>query len=72
MDTRLIGMKCRSVKVRRSHRGLITKSTEGIVRYDIYNLGRHLIAVQWNGGVIDYVFPSEIEIIGKKEPYNFA
>jgi hypothetical protein len=27
------------------------------------NLGRRLISVQWDGGITDYVFPSEIEII---------
>jgi hypothetical protein len=50
----------------RSHRGLIERSTEGTVQHDIDNLGRRLISVQWDTGVTDYVFPSEIEIIEKK------
>jgi hypothetical protein len=48
--------------------GLIERSTEGTVQRDIDNLGRRLISVQWDVGVTEYVFPSEIEIIDKKAP----
>jgi hypothetical protein len=63
LPTELLGMKCRATREIRSHRGLIRRSTEGTIQHDIENLGRRLISVQWNGGVIDYVFPSEIEIL---------
>jgi hypothetical protein len=66
MDTRLAGLKCRSTKPIRSHRGVVGISTEGTIQHDIYNLGRRLISVQWDGGITDYVFPSEIEIIHKR------
>ncbi len=72
MDTRLRGAKCRSTKPIRSHRGVIRISTEGTIQYDIYNLGRRLISVQWDGGVTDYVFPSEIEIIDKENPLGWS
>ena len=70
MDTALVGMKCRSTRDIRSHRGLIRRSTEGTIQHDIDNLGRRLISVQWDGGVTDYVFPSEIEIIDKETPFG--
>jgi hypothetical protein len=64
-DTHLAGARCRATRGMRSHRGLIERSTEGTIQHDIDNLGRHLISVQWDIGITDYVFPSEIEIIGK-------
>lgn len=70
MDTALVAMKCRSTRDIRSHRGLIRRSTEGTIQHDIDNLGRRLISVQWDGGVTDYVFPSEIEIIDKETPFG--
>jgi hypothetical protein len=66
-DTNLKGMRCRATRLVRSHRGLINRSTEGTIQHDIENIGRHLISVQWDGGVTDYVFPSEIEIIDERE-----
>jgi len=65
-DTNLTGTRCRATRVVRSHSGLIERSTEGTIQYDIDNLGRRLISVQWDIGVTNYVFPSEIEIIDKK------
>ncbi|HXG52811.1 MAG TPA: hypothetical protein VNN77_15545 [candidate division Zixibacteria bacterium] len=45
---------------------MIKRSTEGTILYDIENLGRRLISVRWDIGVTDYVFPSEIEILGRQ------
>jgi hypothetical protein len=67
IDTSLTGIRCRAMREVRSHRGLIRRSTEGTIRHDMDNLGRRLISVQWDGGVTDYVFPSEIEIIAREE-----
>jgi hypothetical protein len=36
------------------------------------NFGRQLISVQWDFGVVDYVFPSEIEIIAGEELFGLA
>ena len=65
-DADLKGARCRATRLVRSHRGVIEKSTEGTIQHDIDNLGRRLISVLWDIGVTDYVFPSEIEIIGKQ------
>lgn len=67
IDTNLTGMRCRATSEVRSQRGLIRRWTEGTIRHDMDNLGRRLISVQWDGGVTDYVFPSEIEIIAAEE-----
>jgi hypothetical protein len=72
IDTTLTGKRCRTTTVVRSHRGLIKRSTEGTVKYDMDNLGRRLISVQWDIGGTDYVFPCEIEIIGEEELFASA
>ena len=63
IDTSLTGTRCRATKEIRSHHGRITRLTEGTIQYDIENFGRHLISVDWDNGITDYVFPFEIEII---------
>lgn len=46
--------------------GIHKQTTEGTIQHDLDNLGRRLISVQWDIGTIDYVFPSEIEILDDK------
>jgi hypothetical protein len=65
VDTSLTGMRCRATKEIRSHQGLVRRFSEGIIQYDMENLGRHLISVQWENGVIDYAYPVEIELLGQ-------
>ena len=72
LATRLTGMRCRATRTVRSHRGLIKSSTEGTIQHDIENVGRHLISVQWDGGITEYVFPFEIEIITEEEAFRLA
>jgi hypothetical protein len=56
----------------RSHRGLIRRSSEGTIQHDIENLGRRLISVEWDNGITDYVFPSEIEVIADEASFSLA
>ena len=67
VDTSLTGMRCRTTKEIRSHQGLVRRYSEGIIQYNMDNLGRHLISVQWDDGVIDYVYPLEIELLGQRD-----
>ena len=71
VDSSVTGMRCRATKEIRIHRGLIRRYSEGVIQYDIDNLGRHLISVQWDNGVIDYVYPLEIEILGQRDEAAF-
>jgi hypothetical protein len=66
-DTTLTRMRCRATKPIRSHQGLVTRNSEGVIQHEMENLGRHLISVQWDNGVTDYVYPFEIEILGGGE-----
>lgn len=68
VDTSMTGMRCRATREVRSHQGLVKRLTEGTIQHHIDNFGRHLISVQWDSGVTDYVFPFEIEIVDDEEP----
>ena len=57
------GMKCRAVRDIQSYQGMVRASTEGTILYEIENLGRHLINVQWDNGLRLNVYPNEVEII---------
>lgn len=70
IDTSLTGTRCRATKEIRSHQGRTGRFTEGTILYDLDNVGRHLISVQWDNGLIDYVFPVEIEIIDEEESFR--
>lgn len=67
IDSTLAGMRCRATREIRTCQGLIRRYSEGIIQYDMENLGRHLIRVQWDCGVVDYAYPLELEILGHEE-----
>ena len=64
LDTSSKGIRCRAAQEIRSNWGIVTSSTGGTIQYEIENLGRNLIFVDWDNGLSMFVFPSEIEIIG--------
>lgn len=57
------GIRCRASRDLRTSRGMVRSFTEGIIQYEIENLGRKLILVDWDNGLTSYVYPSEIAII---------
>jgi len=59
-------MRCRAVREIRTGQGLIRCFTEGVIQGEMENHGRHLVQVQWDSGVTDYAYPSEIEILGQE------
>ena len=58
----MLVQRCHAIRSICGHQGLITAHTEGTIEAEINNLGRHLIAVNWDTGLGMYVFPDEIEI----------
>jgi len=69
IDSTLAGMRCRAVREIRTCQGLIRRLAEGIIQFDMENLGRRLVRVKWDSGIIDYAYPVEIEIL---EPNGLA
>lgn len=67
-----VGLRCRAIRVIRTHGGNVHCSSEGVIVSETNNLGRHLIEVRWEGGFCAYVFPNEIEIVGDECPDELA
>jgi hypothetical protein len=55
-------MRLRGKKGVRGRQTMIEPGNHGAIVYEIDNLGRHLILVEWNDDSSVYVFPDEIEI----------
>jgi hypothetical protein len=68
IDTKRTGKRCRAKRIIRNHTGVIAPLSQGTIRYEIENLGRELIYVQWDAGPAAYVFSDEIEILGGNGP----
>jgi len=57
------GIRCRAAREIQTNWGMVTSFTGGTIQYEIENLGRYLILVDWDNGLSLNVSPSEIEII---------
>jgi hypothetical protein len=63
IDLRTRGLKCRAVRDIRDYQGRVSASAEGTIQYELENLGRHLVNVQWDNGLRLNVLTDDIEII---------
>lgn len=63
IDLSLKGIRCRAAREIRTNWGMVTSSTGGTIQYEIENLDRYLMHVDWDNGLSLNVSPSEIEII---------
>ncbi len=63
IDLSTHGLKCRAIREIRDYRGKVNASAEGTIQYEVENLGRHLINVQWDNGLRLNVLADDIEII---------
>jgi hypothetical protein len=67
IDRNRAGMRCRTVRFVRTVEGDLPKLSEGIIRYEIENLDRRLVLVDWDRGFTVPVFPHEVEFIACQE-----
>lgn len=63
VESATAGTRCLATREIRTHLGLIKRFTQGVILYDLDNLGRRLIYVQWDSGLAGYVYPVEIEAV---------
>jgi hypothetical protein len=56
-------MRCRAVRFVRTVAGDLRKDTQGTIRYEIDNLDRRLVLVDWDQGFTVPVFPHEIAML---------
>ncbi len=56
------GIRCHTRHLIRTVKGNLPRDSHGTVVYEMENLGRHLILVNWDMGISVPVFPDEIEM----------
>jgi len=67
IDRKHAGTRCCTVRHIMTRDGLLRCDTHGTIRYEMDNLGRHLVFVEWDNGMDVFMFPEEIEICGPPE-----
>ena len=63
IDRTKSGMRCRARGMLHSHSAMVQPGQEGTITYEVENLGRWMVLVQWDNGPSLFAFPEEIEII---------
>lgn len=61
IDRTHTGFRCHTVCLVRTLHEDLPRGSQGTVVYEMDNLGRHLILVRWDKGIVVPVFPEEIE-----------
>jgi hypothetical protein len=62
IDRSHTGYRCHTRYLVRTVKGDLPRGSEGTVAYEMDNLGRQLILVNWDSGFMVPVFPNEIEL----------
>lgn len=62
IDRTHAGFRCHTRLLLRTVEGNLPRGSQGTVIYEMDNLGRHLILVNWDSGILVPVFPDEIEL----------
>ena len=56
------GLRCRTIRFVRTVEGDLRRDAQGTIRYEMDNLDRRLVLVEWDQGFTVPVFPHEIEV----------
>jgi len=62
LDRTHAGFRCYTRQLLRTVQGDLPRGSQGTVAYEMDNLGRHLILVNWDQGFSVPVFPDEVEL----------
>ena len=62
IDRKHAGIRCYTRFLVRTIKGDLPRESHGTILYQMENLGRQLILVNWDSGISVPVFPDEIEI----------
>jgi|GEM_PF-859042 len=80
-DRSRAGYRCETQYLLRTVKGDLPRGSQGTIAYEMENLGRHLILVNWDKGFAVPVFPDEIKLrsetaslcryspVGRREAY---
>ena len=62
IDRTHTGLRCHTRHLVRTVKGDLPRESHGTILYEMENLGRQLILVNWDNGIAVPVFPDEIEL----------
>ena len=63
IDKTKSGIRCQAKGMLYSHSAMVQSGEQGTINYEVENLGRRMVLVQWDNGSSMFAFPDEIEII---------
>jgi len=67
MDRSRSGARCRTLRQVNTLKGILPRDTYGTLCYEMDNLGRRLVVVDWDNGLGVPVFPYEIEVMEQEQ-----
>ena len=70
VDRTYAGARCRTVRHINTHNGLLPRDTQGTIRYEMDNVDRRLVFVDWDNDMNILMFAEEIEIL--RQPQSLA
>jgi len=65
IDRTHTGLRCATRQLIRTVRGDLPRGSQGMLVYEMDNLGRHLIFVNWDKGFAVPMFSHEIDLEGR-------
>ncbi len=68
IDRTHTGFRCYTRHLVRTVKGDLPRESQGTIVYEMENLGRQLILVNWDNGISVPVFPNEIEFASPEAP----
>lgn len=68
IDRSHAGLRCRTRRLVYTAQDVLPRHSYGTIRYELDNLDRRLVFVDWDTGVEVLVFPAEIEVLGEERP----
>lgn len=66
IDRSHAGLRCRTLRLVYTAQDVLPRQSYGTIRYEVDNLDRTLVFVNWDNGAEVLVFPAEIEMLGEE------
>jgi hypothetical protein len=67
VDRTHTGKRCRTLQNLTTRDGILRRDTCGTIRYEMDNLDRRLVFVEWENGMSTPVFAHEIELCAEEQ-----
>ena len=72
IDRTHAGVRCRTRRLVYTAQDVLPRHSYGTIRYEVENLDRTLVFVDWDTGADILVFPTEIEMLEEEQAHERA